>query len=485
MRLDRRLVAHEAIAATGLTAAIVRSGGFLFGRQLLGAVVAFFGMLALARLLGPERSGVCFTAFGIVFFVLYVARLGLDAYLLRAPGEVDKATLDQVFALLCGLGIAAGGLVAGSSPLVAGALRMPAVEGPILAMAATIPVMHLYRVPLAKLEREIAFGRIGIAELAAQALFFAVAIPAAVAGLGAYAPVLGWWAQQLAMLVACFRLAGYRPGLAWSPALAREALAHGSLVMGSILIQSLRSLIVPIVVGGTQGPAVVGIVALAVRLIETLSMARTVLARIAVPLLGRLAGDRRRLLATLRLGIEAQTVAVAAPVILFSLLAGQLVPRLFGPGWQEVAKMVTLLAPSAIVGAVFSLHTQLLMTEARPRALVLAQAAATALAWLTAAALVPRLGAAGYACAELAAAAAWIIAARVVARRFGKVGYGPAGVWAVAASTAALAPLTSWWLLLSLPALGLHPATRRAVRNLARAISGSAPGSSGGRAATG
>src|SRR6188508_3440850 len=161
MRLDRHLVAHEAIAATGLTASIVRSGGFLFGRQLLGAVVAFFGMLALARLLGPERTGVYFTAFGIVFFVQNVARLGLDVYLLRAPGTVDKATLDQVFALLCGLGIAAGGLVAASGSLLAGALRMPAVEGPILAMAATIPVMHLYRVPLATLEREMAFGRIG------------------------------------------------------------------------------------------------------------------------------------------------------------------------------------------------------------------------------------------------------------------------------------------------------------------------------------
>ena len=48
--------------------------------------------------------------------------------------------------------------------------------GILAAMAASIPVMHLYRVPLARLERDLAFGAIGMAELAAQTLFFAVAI---------------------------------------------------------------------------------------------------------------------------------------------------------------------------------------------------------------------------------------------------------------------------------------------------------------------
>ena len=147
--------------------------------------------------------------------------------------------------------------------------------------------------------------------------------------------------------------------------------------------------------------------------------------------------------------------------------------------------MVTLLAPSAIVAAVFSPLTQLLMTEARPRGLILAQAAATSLAWIAAAIAVPRLGVTGYAVCELAAALAWIVPARLVRRRFGPVGYDPAGLWAGAASLAALSPIVGWWLLLPLPALALHPATRRTFRRVAGALSGSAPGSSDGRAATG
>jgi PST family polysaccharide transporter len=471
--------------AAALAAGVRRGGAMLLGRQMLGAVLGFLGMLALARLLGPEQNGLYFTAFGIVFFVQNVAKLGLDVFILRAPEPVGKRTLDQVFLLLCGLGAAAGALVAAASPFVAGALHMPDLGGPMLAMSATIPAMHLYRVPLAKLERGLAFGRIGMAELAAQALFFAVAIAAAFAGCGPYAPVLGWWAQQIALLVAFFALAGYRPAFHWSGEVAREALAHGSLVTGSVLIQSLRALIVPIVVGGTSGAAAVGIIALATRLIENLSMARTVIARIAVPVLAGLVHDSSRLMPTLRLGIEVQTLAVAGPVLAFSLAGGLLVPLLFGPAWGEAARVLTLLAPSAIAAAAFSLLTQLLLTEARPRGLVLAQAAATSLAWIAAAIAVPRLGVTGYALAEMAAALAWIVPARLVRRRFGPVGYDPAALWAGTAGLAALSPVVGWWLLLPLPALALHPATRGAFRRVAAALTGSAPGSSGGRAATG
>ncbi|MFO1144187.1 MAG: oligosaccharide flippase family protein [Amaricoccus sp.] len=468
-------------SAPGLPWPVLRGGALLLGRQLAGAVVAFFGMLALARLLGPAQNGLYFTAFGIVFFVQNVARLGLDVFLVRAPEPVGKPLFDQVFLLLCTLGLVTGALLAAAGPLIAAALRMPDLQTPLVAMAATIPVMHLARVPVAKLERELAFGRIGAAELAAQALFFATAIPAALAGAGPFAPVLGWWAQQTALLAAGFALARYRPGLPRDLALAREALAHGSLVTAAILVQSLRSLIVPVVVGGTLGPAAVGIVALSTRLIDTLSMARTVIARIAVPLLGRLAADRPRLLATLGVGIEVQTAAVALPVLAFALTAGRLVPLLFGPGWGEAARVAVLLAPSAIVAAVFSLHLQLLATEPRPLGLVLAQAAAAALAWPAAALAVPRLGLEGYAAAEAVAALAWIVPAHIVRRRLGPARYGTAIVWGAAASLAALAPLAGWWLLTPLPALALLPRTRAVLRIL----SGSAPGSSGGRAATG
>src|SRR4051795_418679 len=102
MPFDRQ----DGYAAQGpdLTLAVARGAALLLGRQVLGAGLAFFGMLALARLLGPAENGIYFTAFGIVFFVQNVARLGLDVFLVRVAGPVGAPQLDQIFLLLCGLG---------------------------------------------------------------------------------------------------------------------------------------------------------------------------------------------------------------------------------------------------------------------------------------------------------------------------------------------------------------------------------------------
>jgi O-antigen/teichoic acid export membrane protein len=449
-------------AADGLAERVVRGGGFLLARQVAGAALGFGGMLVLARLLGPAPSGLYFTAFGIVFFVQNVAKLSLDVFVVRAPGRLEKAVLDQVFVMLAVSGLATTVVMVAISGSIARAIGMPELRGVLAVLSASILLMHLYRVPLARLERELAFRQIGVLELGAQAAFFFVAVCAAGAGWGAYAPAAGWLAQQLAMLVGCLAVAGYRPAFRWDRAVAADALAYGGLATSSILIQSLRPLIVPLLVGGTQGAAAVGIVSLAVRLLETLSICRTVISRMSVSLLARMADDRERLLRTLGLAIEIQTAAVAIPIAGFSLVAAQVIPAVFGPEWAGAARLVTLLSPPMIATGVFGLHGFLLMTARRPRALVVSQVAATALAWAAAAVFIPRFGYAGYAYAEIAAIAAWLVPAWLVARDFGRVRTRPALLWAAAASLTALAPLAGWGLVLALPALALHRPTRTA-----------------------
>ena len=251
------------------------------------------------------------------------------------------------------------------------------------------------------------------------------------------------------------------------------------------LLQSLRSLIVPIVIGGTLGPAAVGIVSLAVRLVENLSMGRTVIARIAVPLLARLVCDRPRLLATMQLGIEVQTAGRRG--------SGRAVFARCRPTRPVALRLwmgrdSTDRHPSRTVGnrgGDFLAEQPAPDDRGETARVARRPSRRDLLAWITAAVAIPRFGIAGFACAELAAAAAWLIPARMVQRSFGAVSYSPALVWAGAASLAALAPLAGWWLLLPLPALALHRATRQAVRAAMKAVSGSASGSSDGRAATG
>ena len=80
--------------------------------KVAGAGFAFFFSIMLARLLGPEGSGVYFLALTIVGIGVAIARLGLDNAVLRfasvAHNQGDQSTLAALYRLSIGLVIIAG-----------------------------------------------------------------------------------------------------------------------------------------------------------------------------------------------------------------------------------------------------------------------------------------------------------------------------------------------------------------------------------------
>jgi len=88
-------------------------------------------------------------------------------------------------------------------------------------------VVNLQQVPLSLLERELNYNSIGLIEIIGQLGFFAVALGVAVVNPTAWAPVFGWWAQQVVLLLGYWSRAGYRPRLVWQRDIVREMLGFG------------------------------------------------------------------------------------------------------------------------------------------------------------------------------------------------------------------------------------------------------------------
>ena len=229
----------------------LRGGSVLLVRQVLGAALAFAGMLALARLLGPAENGLYFTAFGIVFFVQNLAKLGLDTFLVRLPGPLDEATLDQIFVLLAVLGPPRPSPRRGQRRRRP-ALAMPDLQGPSRPRRLDPADAPLPR-PLSRLERDLAFGASASSSSRPRRCSSPSRSPRP-CRVGRLRPRRRMVRPAGALLAACFAASGYRPGFALAPRAAREALAYGCSHHRPILIQSLRPLIVPLLVGGTQGP---------------------------------------------------------------------------------------------------------------------------------------------------------------------------------------------------------------------------------------
>ena len=92
---------------------------------------------------------------------------------------------------------------------------------------------------------------------------YAVAIPCALAGGGAWAPASGFVTQQLVLMVASFRSAGHRPSLCWDNALVLKMLKDGLAYCTSSWVWQLRGLVNSLIVGRCAGAEAVGYIAVA------------------------------------------------------------------------------------------------------------------------------------------------------------------------------------------------------------------------------
>jgi len=443
---------------------VLKGGRRLFFRQLAGVGVSLIGVLVLTRQIGPSSYGVYASAFGLTFFAQTMGEWSLDIYMVRRSGGLPLFVCHQVFTLLILLAFITTAVMLSLTSTIASLVHLPDFSPVAFVMFASIPLMHLQQVPLSRRERGFDYGTIGVVEVLAQLTFFVVALPLAVAGKGVWAPVGGWWAQQLVLLAGFWIRDDYHPRFSWDFTLIKEIMTYGALTTCGTFVYSLRTLVIPLLAASTLGAAAVGFLSLAIRLVEQLAFARQVMARLSFALVGRVVSDRQRLRRALTQGTELQLLAVGVPLTLFALLAGPLVPLIFGQNWTPVATLVPLLAPAWLAIAAFSLQTAVLATRARPWELIVSQGTSTVLLWAGSLVLLSPYGVEGYAYAELIAMASWLVGDVLMARSFPRPRYGVAIGWWIALSATALAPVVTWWLLLCLPVGFLLPPSLRELR---------------------
>lgn len=287
-------------------------------------------------------------------FLFILSHWGIDVYLVRREEELQDQDYHQAFSLLLVLGLVGATLASLALPLVSRWVQLEGFSLVSVALFAGLPVNLLGLVPLARLERSIDYRRVAMVELSAQITYYLTALPLAYLALGPWAPVGGWWAQQLLTSGLLYWLTGYRPRLCWEPARVRAMLGYGLGYSASTWVYQLRLLVNPLVVGRYAGAEAVGYVALAIRVVETLSFAKWAGWRISIAALGRLQRDRERLVSALSEGMRLQVLAVGLPLIGFGLVAPWLMPPLFGSDWLPVLEIYPFIALGYLANSIFS-----------------------------------------------------------------------------------------------------------------------------------
>ncbi|GAP09591.1 uncharacterized membrane protein [Bellilinea caldifistulae] len=402
---------------------IIRGGTTLIFRQGAGTFLSVVSVLFVTRIIGPGNYGVFSAALGIENLLYSIGQLGIGVYLIRSENDL-KENFDQAFSLLVIL--ATIGLLISVSflPLLDRWLRMEGFKEAAVVLFFGVPFRLLTLVPLARLEKSLAYGKVASIELIGQVMYILVATTLALLKLGVLAPVIGWISQNTVVCVLSFVRCGYTPKFIWRAYIIRSILNYSLGYSLSTWIWQLRTLVNPLVVGRFVGAEGVGIVALSIRLVEVLSFAKNATYRLSLSALAKLQNDKKLLLKAIEEGIQIQVLLVGPFLLGMAVIGSFLLPQILGERWSNVVHIFPFIAFSYTVNSLFNLYSSALYVLRHNWIVALFHLIHIILFFGASFVFVPYFGVYGYGWAEVVGFIAYFYLHWYFVRRMGKLKIG-------------------------------------------------------------
>ena len=419
----------NAPAQEHLRAKVLQGGAYLFVRQLLSLCLNLIGVFVITRLIGPERYGAYVAANGIYYYLLNLAAVGVDVYLVRQLHVVSERQYHVASTFLLAASLSAILLVEAGAGLLSDWVQVDGFEPLLRVLIFALPFQLMAVAASSRLERVLDYRRVAAVELFAQFGYYIVAVPLAIKGYGGWALVAGWLVQQAALFVMFHWFANYFPRLRLDWPIASEMVSY---TFGFSLVTwtwQLRALINPLIVGHFLGATAVGQIGMTIRLVEVLTFIRTIAWRLSVAMLSRIQDDKQKLRTALTEGMQLQMLALAPSLLGFSWLVGVLFPQLFDSRWAPVLDVFPLIAVGYLTNAQFAMHSSVLAVFRKNYQTTFFHIVHIALFAGGAAICVPLIGQTGYGWGEMIALPSYGVLHYLATRTVGPISYRIAAVW--------------------------------------------------------
>ncbi len=396
--------------------------------QVVAKLISPVTTLVLAHVLAPEAFGVVATVTMVVSFAEMFSDAGFQKYLVQHEfdsGERLRLCSDVAFWTNLAVSLLIWALVAIFRDPLAAAVGNPGLGLPIAVACASLPLVSLSSVQVARYQRDLDFKGLFSARVGSALVVFAAAVPLALLGAGYWSLIASTVASNLFLAVWLTARSAWRPGARYSWAALAGMFSFSAWTLLEAFTIWLTSWAGTFVLGAAMDAHYLGLYKTAVSLTSSItSLASSAVNPVVFSTLSRLQGDRARFDSAL-FRVQGYLALVLVPMALAMLVfRGPLVEVLLGPQWSDAVLFFGLYSASSAVVVVFA-HT---LSEAyrslgRPRLSTLVQA-------LYLAALVPTLW--------LSAGAGW-------------------GVFSVAVPAVRLVVFTGAHFAVSRACLGLSP----------------------------
>ena len=247
----------RAMTGGGLARKAAAGAFWSVAQNLLTRVTAFVTVLILARLLSPSDFGVVAIASTLIPILQVVADLGITIYVLQHPAPT-KLIYHTYFWISTSIALVGGAALFLTAPLIADLFGEPSA-GPVMqGLAPTALLVTLGAVPQTILRRELRFKDVAVQSAIAAIISQAVAVTAAVAGLGVWALVLQTLTLQFLATLLAWIATRYKPAFQFSRSELRKMVGFGGNYVVSTGLQTAALLLVNFIITSTLGVAALG-----------------------------------------------------------------------------------------------------------------------------------------------------------------------------------------------------------------------------------
>lgn len=367
-----------------------------FRWALLGAfapkVISPITALTLPIFLEPRAFGLVAASTFVLTAAQMLAGMGAGAAVVQRQGDVEETAS---FAFWVGLAAGAVGFAATwwASPLVERAFRFTGLAAVLRVSAMSLPLQALAAVPVALLQRRLAFSRLFWIGAVAQIAGSAVSLTLAVVGAGVWALVLGPLVTVLFQAAVAFAVVGWRPVVPWRVAMPLGVASFGLWVSASNAVSWSLLQADNAIIGFFLGAEALGIYALGFKLATVVpGMFSGPVSAVAYPQFARLQAQGPTAFGAHLLWLHRALAAWVVPASLgVALVAPVVVPVVYGTRWPGLTLVIVVLSVTLGPSNIWSITAQAFRGVGFPQAWLRA-AFPTLLVMLVALSVVARAG---------------------------------------------------------------------------------------------
>ena len=306
-------------------------------------------LLVLAILLTPADFGLIAIALAATGFLLNLTNFGLIPAVVQAK-DMDETRYDAVWTFDMTRSVIVTSLTILFAPLIAQIFAEPRAVPIIQALALRPLIESLMSIKVAALNRNLTFRPLAFLKII-EAIFNAIISIVLAKFIGVWAMVFGMIGGAVAMMIASYILAPYRPRLHYDWSAVKPLLKFGGWLLVTGVISMAGNFGLRIVVSRQLGAEGLGLYFLAAQLAFVPSeVASEVVGTVAFPLFARLQANLQqaaRAFQAILTGLMALLYPVCALIIVLSPV---LVQDILGAKWNGTVPLIQLLALVTMIG---------------------------------------------------------------------------------------------------------------------------------------